>query len=82
MNNNWPLASFEPKDAPGVYDTGTGAIKTIETNPGFPGIERVTIHSYCGRPEQDRRYYRLSATRERVFDTLEEALAARPVRLT
>jgi hypothetical protein len=50
-----------------VYDTGTGALKTIEANPGFPGIERVTITSYCGRHADDRRYYRLAADRTRTF---------------
>jgi hypothetical protein len=70
------------RERPGVYDTGTGALKTIEANPGFPGIERVTITSYCGRHEDDRRYYRLAADRTRTFPTLEQALAARPVRLT
>ena len=82
MENNPPLISDVLKERPGVYDTGTGALKTIEANPGFPGIERVTITSYCGRPEDDRRYYRLAADRSRSFPTLQEALAARPVRLT
>jgi len=82
MNNTWPLAPFELNEQPGVYDTGTGAIKTIEANPGFPGIERVTIRSYSGRPEHDRRYYRLTADPRRVFDSLMDALAAREVRLT
>ncbi|NLF55118.1 MAG: hypothetical protein GX576_12120 [Thauera phenolivorans] len=69
-------------DKPGVYDTGSGAIRTIEANPGFPGIERITIRSYCGRRQDDRLYYRLCAEPDRMFDTLEAALAARKVRLT
>ena len=82
MNKNASLIPDWLHDRPGVYDTGTGALKTIEANPGFPGIERVTITSYCGRHEDDRRYYRLAADRTRTFPTLEQALAARPVRLT
>ena len=82
MENKSPLISDVLRERPGVYDTGTGALKTIEANPGFPGIERVTITSYCGRHADDRRYYRLAADRTRTFPTLQEALAARPVRLT
>ncbi len=82
MNRTWPPTPDGLDERPGVYDTGHGAIKTIEANPGFPGIQRVTVHSYCGRHQDDRRYYRLSADPGRVFATLEEAIAARPVRLT
>ena len=82
MDNKSPLISDVLRERPGVYDTGTGAIKTVESNPGIPGIERVTITSYCGRHADDRRYYRLAADRTRTFPTLQEALAARPVRLT
>ena len=66
MNNAFPLKPDWLCEKPGVYDTGTGALKTIEANPGFPGIERVTITSYCGRHEDDRRYYRLAADRARA----------------
>lgn len=82
MDKTWTPAAYGLKEQPGVFDTGTGAIQIVEANPGFPGIQRVTIRSYCGRTEDDRRYYRLTADPRRVFDTLEEALAARPVRLT
>ncbi len=75
-------ATSASRERPGVYDTGTGAIKTIEANPGFPGIQRVTIRSYCGRPQDDRRYYRLTADPRQIFPSLEAALAARKVRLT
>lgn len=73
---------FGLRERPGVYDTGTGAIKIIETNRGIPGVERVIIRSYCGRTQDNRVFYRLSSDRRRVFDTLEQALAAREVRLT
>jgi hypothetical protein len=55
---------------------------TIEANPGFPGVQRITVTSYCGRYEDDCRYYRLTADPGRVFSTLEDAIAARKVRLT
>jgi hypothetical protein len=82
MDRTWIPAVCATRERPGVYDTGTGAIKTIEANPGFPGIQRVTIRSYCGRPQDDRRYYRLTSDPQRVFASLEAALAARKVRLT
>lgn len=70
------------EERPGVYDTGTGAIKTVDTNPGLPGIERVIIRSYCGRTQDNRIFFRLSADRRREFATLAEAFAARKVHLT
>ncbi len=82
MSRKLPLMPDVLNDRPGVYDTGTGAIKTIEANPGFPGVERITVRSYCGRSDDDSRYYRLTAEPGRVFRTLEEAGAARKVRLT
>lgn len=69
-------------ERPGVYDTGNGAIKKIEANPGFPGIQRVIVRSYSGRWQDDRLYYRLTAQPERRFASLAEAIAARGVRLT
>lgn len=82
MDKTWIPAVCATREQPGVYDTGTGAIKTIEANPGFPGIQRITIRSYCGRIEDDCRYYRLKSEPGRTFPTLEAALAARKVRLT
>lgn len=82
MNDRPMDDPYELKERPGVYDTGTGAIKTVETNPGIPGIERVIIRSYCGRTQDNRVFFRLSADRKREFATLAEALAARKVRLT
>ncbi|MBS0512203.1 MAG: hypothetical protein JSR42_13635 [Proteobacteria bacterium] len=82
MDKTWIPATYGLKEQPGIYDTGTGAIQIIEANPGFPGIQRVTIHSYCGRSGDDRRFYRLTSDPQRIFATLEEAVAARPVRLT
>jgi hypothetical protein len=70
------------RERPGVYDTGTGAIKTVESNPGIPGIERVIIRTYCGKAQDNRIFYRLSANRQQEFATLAEALAARKVHLT
>ena len=82
MERKSPLISDVLRERPGVYDTGTGALETIEANPGFPGILRISVRSYCGRHEDDCRYYRLTADPTRRFATLEEALAARPLRLT
>ncbi|WP_298621069.1 hypothetical protein [uncultured Zoogloea sp.] len=82
MNNAFPLKPDWLCEKPGVYDTGTGAIRSIEDNPGFPGIQRVTVQSYCGREEDNCRYFRLTTDPRRRFATLEAALAARPVRLT
>ena len=78
MERRSPLISDVLRERPGVYDIGNGALETIEANPGFPGILRVTVRSYCGRHEDDCRYYRLTAEPTRRFATLEEALAARP----
>lgn len=72
----------ELRERPGVYDTGTGAIKTVETNRGIPGVERVIIRSYCGRFQDNRIFFRLSSDRSREFATLADALAARKVHLT
>ncbi|MBS0551350.1 MAG: hypothetical protein JSS47_02300 [Proteobacteria bacterium] len=82
MDKTWIPATYGLKEQPGIYDTGTGAIQIIEANPGFPGIQRVTIHSYCGRRRDRRPFYRLASDPQRIFATLEEAVAARPVRLT
>lgn len=73
---------FGFREHPGVYDTGTGAIKIVEANRGIPGIERVVIRSYCGRTQDNRVFYRLSADHSREFATLAEAFAARPMHLT
>lgn len=54
-------------------DTGNGAIRTIETSPAYPGIERVTVRSYCGRSSDNCRYYRLASDTSRTFDTLAQA---------
>lgn len=82
MNDRCMDAPYGLRERPGVYDTGTGAIKTVESNPGIPGIERVIIRSYCGRTQDNRIFFRLSANRQQEFATLAEALAARKVRLT
>ncbi len=42
----------------------------------------MIIRSYCGRVQDNRVFFRLSADRKREFATLTEALAARKVRLT
>ena len=70
------------KERPGVYDTGTGAIKTVEANRCIPGVERVIIRSYCGRIQDNRIFFRLGSDRSREFATLADALAARKVHLT
>ncbi len=82
MNDRCMDDPYGLRERPGVYDTGTGAIKTVESNPGIPGIERVIIRSYCGRTQDNRIFFRLSANRQQEFATLAEALAARKVRLT
>ena len=82
MNDRCIDDPFGLRERPGVYDTGTGAIKTVESNPGIPGIERVIIRSYCGRLQDNRVFFRLSADRSREFTTLAEAFAARKVHLT
>ena len=82
MNDRCIDDPYGLRERPGVYDTGTGAIKTVESNPGIPGIERVIIRSYCGRAQDNRIFFRLSANRQQEFATLAEALAARKVHLT
>ena len=40
MNDRCMDDPYGFRERPGVYDTGTGAIKTVESNPGIPGIEK------------------------------------------
>lgn len=43
-----------------VADAATNGAMFVERNALFPGIERVTIRSYCGRNGDNRRFYRLA----------------------
>lgn len=45
------------RENPGVQDTGNGALATYEISAAYPGVQRVTVRSYCGRRGDDRRYY-------------------------
>lgn len=72
----WKPAPYGMADNPGVYDTGNGAIKTIEESPSHPGVERITIKSYCGRDSDNCQYFRLEKDHSRTFDTLKDAVSA------
>lgn len=37
----WKPAPYGMRDNPGVFDTGNGAIKTIEERDAHPGVERA-----------------------------------------
>lgn len=82
MNVHKAEDPYSLRERPGVYDTGTGAIKIVDTNHRIPGVERVIIRSYCGRIQDNRIFFRLSSDRSREFATLADALAARKVHLT
>ena len=61
------------EENPGVFDTGNGALKYYDVNPNYPGIVRVTVESYCGRTDEDDRWYMVESTR-REYRTLSEAV--------
>jgi hypothetical protein len=48
----------------------------VADNADYPGIERVTIRSYCGRNAEDCRFYRLTDDPDQTFDTLNKARRA------
>ena len=78
----WYSADCGCRENPGQYDTGNGAIATVEQCDAFPNIQRVTVQSYCGRSSDNRRYYRYASDVEgglllrpgaRTFKTLRNA---------
>jgi hypothetical protein len=71
--NRWVSVSYGCRENPGVWDTGNGALRMVDECAAYPGIERVTVSSYCGRTYDDTRYYRLAGRPERTFKTLAEA---------
>lgn len=72
----WTPAPYGLPENPGVFDTGNGALRTIERCADFPGVERVTVKSYCGRTDDDCVYYRLETAAGTTFDTLAGAIEA------
>lgn len=75
--SKWTNVPYGDSRNPGVWDTGNGAIRTVEENRDYPGIERVTVASYCGRTYDNRRYYRLADRLGESFDTVGQAEKAR-----
>ena len=59
----------------GVHDNGNGAIRYIEVNSDYPGVQRVTVRTYCRRPTDNCRFYQLVEGPGR-FTTLDEARRA------
>jgi hypothetical protein len=74
--SNWRSVSYGCRENPGVWDTGNGAMRYVEENPAYPGVERVTVRSYCGRTCDNARYYRLADDTGQTFESLREAQAA------
>lgn len=72
--SKWKNVSYGCDTNPGVWDAN-GALTTIEENSEHPGVERVTVASYCGRDTDDCRYYR-PAKGEGVYDTIAQAQRA------
>ena len=70
----WRLVSYGMRENPGIWDTGNGAIKSIEWNPRYPGLERVTIKSYCGRDHDNCEFFRLARNADKTFPTLADAI--------
>lgn len=75
MTSKWTLVKYGCRENPGIFDTGNGAIRSIEESPAYPGIERVTVSSYCGRDYDNGRWYRPTKT-EQSFATIAEARKA------
>jgi len=50
-------------------------MKFVDINPKYPGIQRISVESYCGRDYEDKVYYEIIGTNER-FDTLKKAVSA------
>jgi hypothetical protein len=69
----WVPAPYGAQDNPGVFDTGNGALMFIERNEAFPGLERVEIRSYCGRPNDNRLFYRLASDHTAHFISVKGA---------
>ncbi len=68
--SQWQPVARGCRENPGVWDTGNGAIKRVEENPAYPGIERVTVSAYArGREYQDGRWYVRTDDPERVYHT-------------
>ncbi len=63
------------KENPGTFDTGNGAMMFVDVNPKYPGVQRVSVESYCGRDNDDKVYYEVIDTGER-FDTIKAARKA------
>ena len=74
--SKWTRVNYGCDTNPGTWDTGNGAIKTVCENPAYPGVERVTVSSYCGRTSDNGRYYRLADEPSRTFATLQQAARA------
>jgi hypothetical protein len=72
----WTRVSYGMRENPGVWDTGNGALRYVDEHAAYPGIERVTVRSYCGRDSDNGRYYRLADDADQTFDTLAQARTA------
>lgn len=72
----WKPVNYGDDRNPGVWDTGNGSLRYVADNADYPGIERVTIRSYCGRNAEDCRFYRLTDDPDQTFDTLNKAQRA------
>lgn len=59
-SSTWTRVEYGHTANPGVYDTGNGALMIIEECRSYPGVERCTVTSYCGRDGQDTTYYRVA----------------------
>jgi hypothetical protein len=71
----WVRVGYGCDQNPGVWDIG-GAIKTVCENASYPGVERVTISSYCGRNDDCRFYRIVGGDPKQQFSRLQDAVGA------
>lgn len=54
--HTWKRSDTGCAENPGVFDNGNGGLEYHHVCPHC-GTTRITVHSYCGRPENDGVWY-------------------------
>lgn len=70
----WTRVDYGCHENPGVFDTGNGALRFIDENRDYPGIERVTVEPYAAGRGNGCVYYRSVANPDRTYATLRQAV--------